>query len=205
MFCHTCGRPIDPTDRFCATCGATLTAPAEQDSRATGSLPGIASLGRRIFAAILDLLTIWAVICVIVAVVPPPVLEAGFARKWPEVLVPTGMCLLLLSYYVIFEACWGATGGKAIAGIQVRRIDFSACSLRESLVRNLLRVVDAIAAYLVGLVTAAVSHSRQRIGDLLAGTIVVRHAFPTALRVLAVLAWLAVSGAGFVACEAARR
>ena len=47
-------------------------------------------------------------------------------------------------------------------------------TLRQSLIRNILRFVDGIGLYLVGLIFLIVKEDNQRIGDLAANTIVVR-------------------------------
>jgi uncharacterized RDD family membrane protein YckC len=197
MFCSSCGTSYDSGERFCANCGAPLPA---LPMVSPGCAPRIASLGRRMIAVILDFIVVWSVISVIVILVPRRMLEDGFARKGPAVLIPIGLCMLGLSYYILLETLFGATPGKGIAGIQVRSRDDGACNFRASLIRNLLRVVDAVAAYLVGFIVALLSESRQRLGDLVAGTIVVRRPTTTIVRVLLVLAWLAFAGSGFVAC-----
>ena len=207
MPCSSCGASSDSGDRFCAECGASLAALTSGGARAAEPLPPgnsaseIASLGRRIIAVMVDFIACWSVISLIVILIPARMLEDGFSRKGPWVLIPIGLCSLALVYYVLFEALFGATPGKGIAGIQVRSRDGDACDFRAALIRNLLRPVDAFAAYLVGFIVAAVSHSRQRIGDLAAGTIVVRQATPAVMRILLSLAWFALATGTFVACQ----
>jgi uncharacterized RDD family membrane protein YckC len=75
-------------------------------------------------------------------------------------------------YYLLAEGIAGATLGKAIAGIQVRKKAGTSCGLRASMVRNVFRIVDVFGAYLVGLFVAIFSKARQRVGDHVAGTIV---------------------------------
>jgi uncharacterized RDD family membrane protein YckC len=210
MFCLSCGTSNDSLDRFCANCGASRVAlqtvstgggTMAQPLPAGNSAPRIASLGRRIIAVILDFIVVWSLISVIVVLVPPRMLEDSFSLKGPAALIPIGLCTLGLLYYVLLEALFGATPGKGIAGIQVRRRDDEDCNFRASLIRNLLRVVDALVVYLVGFLVAVFSESRQRIGDLVAGTIVVRRPATAFVRVMLVLALFGLAGSGFVACQ----
>lgn len=76
-------------------------------------------------------------------------------------------------YAAFFEAVRGQTLGKAIAGIVVVREDGRSVGLREAVVRNVVRVVDGLLYYFVGLMALSLSSDRQRLGDRLAGTLVV--------------------------------
>jgi uncharacterized RDD family membrane protein YckC len=84
--------------------------------------------------------------------------------------------ILEWTYFVIAEMISGGRSlGKALVGLRVVRDGGLPISLRESLVRNLLRVVDVLPTnYAVGLVTMMVSADGKRLGDLAAGTIVIR-------------------------------
>lgn len=78
-------------------------------------------------------------------------------------------------YHVLLEGLFGQTVGKAAVGIAVVRDDGSDCTVRSAAVRTALRVVDALpVGYLLGLLCIAVTERRQRLGDLAAGTVVVR-------------------------------
>jgi uncharacterized RDD family membrane protein YckC len=101
-----------------------------------------------------------------------------------------------LSYFWICEGLFGATLGKALAGIQVRKEGGSRCGLGPSLVRNLLRVVDGLGLYLFGFIVALFSNLRQRLGDQAAGTIVVKHKFSRMARAGLILFWLELLGSG---------
>jgi uncharacterized RDD family membrane protein YckC len=113
--------------------------------------------------------------------------------------------LIGIGYYVLLETLLGATPGKGITGIQVRLIDDATCDLRAALIRNLLRIVDAFFAYMVGFVVAMLSKSRQRIGDLAAGTIVVLRPSTTTVRTFLVLVWVFLTSVGFFACNVVPR
>lgn len=84
--------------------------------------------------------------------------------------------VITLGYGILFEWRWrGQTPGKRLLGLRV--IDASGLKLRPSqiVVRNLLRAVDGLPAFfLVGAAAAFLTKRAQRLGDLAAGTVVVR-------------------------------
>jgi len=79
-------------------------------------------------------------------------------------------------YFIVLETTTGGRSlGKAALGLRVVRDSGLAISPRDSLVRNLLRTVDMLPAnYVVGLVAMVVSEQGKRLGDVAAGTVVVR-------------------------------
>lgn len=81
---------------------------------------------------------------------------------------------LIVAYHVIPEGLWGQTPGKRLFGVVVVKEDGSPCDLSASLTRNGFRLVDGMFSYAVGLIAMLVSDRAQRIGDSIAGTVVVR-------------------------------
>lgn len=79
-------------------------------------------------------------------------------------------------YLVLLESIWsGQTVGKRVLGLRVIQDTGVRIGVTQSLLRNLVRPVDRLPLfYFVGGVFALFSESQQRLGDLLAGTIVVR-------------------------------
>jgi uncharacterized RDD family membrane protein YckC len=79
-----------------------------------------------------------------------------------------------LYYFFAFE--WGADGqtiGKRLMGLRVVRENGGEAGVREVALRTALRIVDGIGFYVVGLAAMlATGERRQRIGDLVAGTVV---------------------------------
>jgi uncharacterized RDD family membrane protein YckC len=82
--------------------------------------------------------------------------------------------LLWLAYYVFGEALAGATIGKGMVGIRVVDEHGEHPTLGAAIRRNLLRPVDGLFFYLVGAAFALSSPRRQRLGDRVAHTVVVR-------------------------------
>ena len=85
-----------------------------------------------------------------------------------------GVILGFFGYYIVLEGLTGQTLGKRVAGVVVVSRDGSPITFGQALTRNLLRLVDGILNYAVGLVVMLVSEDRQRIGDHVADTVVVR-------------------------------
>lgn len=79
-------------------------------------------------------------------------------------------------YMVVLETAWsGQTVGKKIMGLRVLQDTGVRVGVYQSLLRNLVRPLDKVPVfYFVGGTAALFSATQQRLGDLLAGTIVVR-------------------------------
>jgi uncharacterized RDD family membrane protein YckC len=91
-------------------------------------------------------------------------------------LVVAGVAVLLMAYDVYFEV-WhnGQTPGKRHQGIRVLREGGGPVDFRSACIRWLLAVADFLPMfYLLGATLILLSRRRQRLGDLAAGTIVIR-------------------------------
>jgi uncharacterized RDD family membrane protein YckC len=83
--------------------------------------------------------------------------------------------LIALAYYIAMEHRAGATAGKRLTGLKVTRMDGSSpIDLNAAIIRNVLRLVDGLFFYLVGAIFVWTSEKKQRLGDRVANTIVVR-------------------------------
>lgn len=81
-----------------------------------------------------------------------------------------------LFYYFIFEACFAATPGKAYFGLTVRQLDGTRCTVRSAFIRALTRIIELnplVLGYLPAAIVCFRSKRKQRLGDMLAGTVVV--------------------------------
>ena len=103
---------------------------------------------------------------------------AGLTYTPAHVLTPGRLALVLLVQLLVaaaFEAVWGATLGKRVFGVRVVGLEGAPVTAPQALIRNLLRVIDALPLlYAAGLLAMARSGGtrRQRVGDLAAGTTV---------------------------------
>jgi uncharacterized RDD family membrane protein YckC len=107
-----------------------------------------------------------------------PTGQNGFA-SWSSTTTVGWLWLsvIAMTYYIVPEALFGASFGKLLAGLRVVRVDGRPLGLRSVVVRNLLRLIDALPVlYLVGGVLVLVTVSSQRLGDVVAGTTVVARA-----------------------------
>jgi uncharacterized RDD family membrane protein YckC len=82
--------------------------------------------------------------------------------------------LLGIGYYIACEAAAGATLGKRMVGIRVVSEDGGNVTVRAAVVRNLVRMIDALFFYFIGGLAALLSKRGQRLGDRAAHTLVIR-------------------------------
>lgn len=83
---------------------------------------------------------------------------------------------LYYGYFAAFEALWGGqTPGKRLVGLRVISVTGQPITAFDALLRNLLRIVDQMPGiYAVGVLSIFFTSRNQRLGDLVAGTVVVQ-------------------------------
>jgi len=100
--------------------------------------------------------------------------------------------LLMWAYTIVQEACWGRTVGKRVLGLRVVAQDGAPIGWMAAITRNLLRTVDMLPfAYALGLLSSLFDRNGRRLGDLVAGTVVVhdsRRSLPASVAIDTVLA-----------------
>jgi len=133
----------------------------------------LAGVSSRALAWLVDVLVMLTLIAVALQVIGSLVSVAGGLAT---ALTLVAVFLVQWWYTALLEWLWGGqTIGKRIVGLRTLnergvRIDFV-----QSVVRNLVRIVDLLPAlYLVGGTSALLDGHGRRLGDLAAGTIVVR-------------------------------
>jgi len=143
------------------------------------ALAGVAS---RVLAGLIDLLiclVALVIFTVAMATMAPAVAGAVVSRTsaaWALSILILAQFAIVWCYYVLLEGLRdGQTLGKRWLGLRVVRDGGYSVSLGASAVRNLLRLVDYQPGLFsaVGIVTMASSKSGKRLGDIVAGTIVV--------------------------------
>ena len=143
----------------------------------------LASIGNRFIACAIDhtIQIVGLISIVIVFLIISNAADIGNrltnAPKWVIALLVIIQFVIIDGYFVIFEWVWrGQTPGKRIMKLRVIREDGRPISFYEAMIRNLLRVVDFIVPpfYSIGLVSVFATARDQRVGDLIAGTVVVR-------------------------------
>ncbi|MGH7699828.1 MAG: RDD family protein, partial [Gemmatimonadales bacterium] len=138
----------------------------------------LAGLGSRAAAAVLDgLLVLLLFIVVNLGLGGIESVAPDAAESW---VVAFGIIVNFLAfwgYFLLFEALnHGRTPGKRAVGIRVVMDTGHPVTFGAAAARNLLRLVDAqpLFAYLVGLAFVLLHGQNKRLGDIVAGTIVVR-------------------------------
>jgi len=140
----------------------------------------LAGIGSRFIAIIIDY-AIWSALLTLLIVVAAMALPSlrfvdRLSANWAVGIVIFLLFLFHWGYFTLFEALWnGRTPGKRAAHIHVIHRSGRAISFIESLTRNLIRFVDSLPSlYAIGLITMFLSRQNQRLGDMAAGTLVVR-------------------------------
>jgi uncharacterized RDD family membrane protein YckC len=140
----------------------------------------LAGVGSRFLAIAVDtaiqFMALAAVFIPVVLVVP--VLRSVgliFSAQWGLALWILGVFVVDSGYFAFFEAVWnGQTPGKRFAQIRVIKDDGRPISVYDAVARNLLRAVDVLPAmYVVGICSILFSRQNKRLGDYVAGTVVV--------------------------------
>jgi uncharacterized RDD family membrane protein YckC len=194
-FCSVCGALIDrpntaapdaPSGPSAAAADKTVPTATVGSPLPEASAPGIARpskpvvrhdfgdigvyIVRRFLALVVDLagigilLGIGLIAGVDAARAAPDQFLAIHAQQF---LIALGGSILL--YLTIAEGLFGSTVGKGLFGLGVGRKDGGRLGLGRALVRNIFLPLDLA---LIGFLLAAVTPSRSRIGDLVAGSVV---------------------------------
>lgn len=147
----------------------------------------VAGPARRLLAYLLDLLICYATLAVTAFVVFVAVAGLAAVSTTAESIAGAGIGVVLLLlfaiqwlYFTIFEATRGSTPGKAAFGCRVVTTMGRPLDSRAAVLRNVLRAADSLplasAAGLLsvtGLLSMAITRRFQRLGDLVAGTMVI--------------------------------
>jgi uncharacterized RDD family membrane protein YckC len=95
------------------------------------------------------------------------------------IVISAGLLFAYLIYDVAFEVRGGGrTPGKRAVGLRVVRDGGGPVGLRASLIRNVIRLFEAALLYVPAIVSIIATRTNQRLGDLAAGTLVIRDAKP---------------------------
>jgi uncharacterized RDD family membrane protein YckC len=144
----------------------------------------LAGLGSRFLAVSLDMLAQFAIILLLLLafglsapmirrVVP---LLGKHAQAWEFAFLGLLLFLVFFGWFIIFEAWWsGRTPGKRALGLRVVRDGGFPLDPGAAVIRNLVRIAELfLGFYTVSAISALISKENKRLGDLAAGTLVVR-------------------------------
>jgi len=133
----------------------------------------LAGLGSRFVAALVD----WIIRFTLLVALAVVFLGADFAGGGiGTALYVLTSFLVFFGYDILFEVfASGRTPGKRWNGLRVVRVSGHPVGFLTSTIRNILRLVDILPfAYVVGCISVLATAKNQRLGDLAAGTLVVR-------------------------------
>ncbi len=135
----------------------------------------VAGLGTRAIAQTLDLLIVTGILLVVFFATVGLGLATGSGDIFLRILV-LGSLFLLFGYFWVSEAIWsGQTVGKKVFRLRAVGDRGERLTFAQAGIRNVVRIVDFLPyAYGVGLVVLFVNGKGKRLGDLAAGTIVVK-------------------------------
>lgn len=130
----------------------------------------LAGLGTRFMSAMIDLVLGFAVAFAI---------TLGSAALFGDVVAAivsaASFLAVVVLYNVIFEVAGGGrTLGHRAAGLRVVTDSGAPVGLRASLIRNTIRIVELALTYVPAVISILVTKNNQRLGDLAAGTLVIR-------------------------------
>ena len=128
-------------------------------------------VGLRAVATIIDTLLL-IIFGYLIALATGGTTATGFELEGVPMLL---WVVIGVGYYIVLEAQAGATLGKRIVGLRVVRLEGGGpIGWQASVTRNLLRLVDGFFFYLVGAIIVWSSDKKQRLGDKVAETVVIR-------------------------------
>lgn len=145
----------------------------------------VAGIGSRLLAWLLDLCLI--ILLDVAGFMAAAMLEIGRTGTGIGIFMIWGF-VLQWGYFIFFEWAWhGQTPGKRLLGIRVIRVDGTGIQFAQSAVRNILRVADGlpimmapipmletvVLPYGLGFLISICNREQRRLGDLVAGTLVV--------------------------------
>ena len=150
----------------------------------------VAGPARRLLAYVVDLVVVYTSFFLFFFFVVLAMVGAGEVTSTMETTMKTGIGIILVAvfavewvYFAAWEGIAGRTPGKMAAGLRVVTTEGRPIGFREAALRNLLRAVDRmpslpfplmlVGAYVPALASIALSRRFRRLGDLVAGTMVI--------------------------------
>jgi uncharacterized RDD family membrane protein YckC len=139
----------------------------------------IAGLGSRFLAVLVD--TAIQVALGIFVIILGSIIGAGLSRlgglgpQWTLAIIIFLLFLLNSGYFALFEILWnGQTPGKRLSQLRVIKDDGRPIGAYEAIVRNVVRLIDWLpTCYAIGLISIFLNRQNKRLGDMVAGTVVV--------------------------------
>jgi uncharacterized RDD family membrane protein YckC len=135
----------------------------------------LAGIGSRFLALAVDYLIQFVALMALVIFFTNVTIPWPWLSQWMEVIFIFALFFLSQAYFAFFEALWnGQSPGKRYTRLRVIKEDGRPIGVADAVARNLLRIVDWLPGiYVVGIVTMMLNRQNKRLGDYVAGTVVV--------------------------------
>jgi uncharacterized RDD family membrane protein YckC len=192
--CAQCGAPASPGAKFCESCGAPLPAispPVEgaviPEPAPTYAVPGAEmqyqGVAIRFVALLIDLIILWIISYILTiplaaSAVSYDVSTGAFTIGAAYYAVIAATFVIELLYFTLLLGLYGKSVGMMVVKIKVvKEVDGASISYGDAFVRTILLLIDAIpyiVPYLLGAILIWTSDKKQRLGDRVAHTIVVK-------------------------------
>jgi uncharacterized RDD family membrane protein YckC len=136
----------------------------------------VAGFGSRFMAAFVDYAIIIITLGLLTLLFAQSFFSAEMQTSWAAAAYGFIVFLLVLFYHLVFEFFWnGQTPGKRRVGLRVVMNNGMPVTTSAAVTRNLVRLFDFLPLlYGFGLISMFATRHVQRLGDIAAGTIVVR-------------------------------
>ncbi|MEA3403771.1 MAG: RDD family protein [Armatimonadota bacterium] len=139
----------------------------------------LAGLGSRFLAAAIDTFIVGVgtlLLAFVVFIIRARLTGQGLVSAFAGLIALSAAILIYIAYYMFFELTRsGKSPGKTLTGLRVISTDGAPISAEQSAVRNILRIADWLPIfYAAGVISLLVTARNQRLGDLAAGTMVVK-------------------------------
>jgi len=192
--CARCGTPAAPDAKFCESCGAPLAAASQpvEGPAITGPAPTYAAqgaemqyqgVGIRFVAFLIDAI----ILGIISSILTVPFAASAFSYDASTGAVTIGAAyyamigltfVIELLYFTLLLGLYGKSVGMMLVKIKVvKEADSSKISYGDAFVRTILLLIDGIpyiVPYLLGAILIWTSDKKQRLGDRVAHTVVVK-------------------------------
>ena len=198
--CAQCGTPATPGAKFCESCGAPLTAASQavqgpaavtqpvQGLAAAEPAPSHAAPGARVLyqgvairfvAVLIDGIIIGIISAILTSLLLLSTWNTSPAMDPAAYFAIYAMAAIIsLLYFILLLGRYGQTVGMMIVKIKVvKEADYSAITYGEAAIRTILLIIDEIPYVipcLLGAVLIWTSDKKQRLGDRVAHTVVLK-------------------------------
>ncbi len=135
----------------------------------------LAGVGSRALAGAIDLLIVFVLAVILFFTLVLGLSATGMSGGWLIAILILSQFLLQMGYFAVFEiATRGRTPGKMVVRLRTVGSSGGTPTTGAFLIRNLLRVIDL----LIGIPVMALDSHSRRLGDHLAGTLVIHEERP---------------------------